>query len=369
MKGAMSYLLEKEIRQFVRDPFMLRVALIFPFLLILIFPWATTMEVRDIRVSIADSDRSSVSARLVRKIAASDYFILCGVTADYSESVQAVENGSADIVLEIPAGFGERIVREGAGAVQISANTVNGMKGSLGSGYLSSIVSEFSGELARESGRSPASPLQVAVRYSFNPSLSYQHFMIPAIIVMLIITLCGFFPALNIVVEKEKGTIEQINVTPIGKFQFIAAKLIPYWGIGLTALLICLLMSWAVYGLTPRGGFWALLVLMSLFIVTMSGFGLLVSNFSSTLQQAMFVMFFFVIIFLLMSGLFTPIRSMPEWAQWITRFNPAAYCMDGMRGIFLRGAGFSDLWKDYAALAIAAVAINGAAVFSYRKQQ
>ena len=167
--------------------------------------------------------------------------------------------------------------------------------------------------------------------------------------------------------EKEAGTIEQINVTPVRKFSFIAAKLIPYWLIGLVVLTICFVLAWLLYGILPAGHFLTIYGMALVFLPVVSGFGLVISYHSATLQQAMFVMWFFMLILILMSGLFTPIHSMPEWAQWITRINQLSYFVEVLRTIYLRGVGFSELFPQLGALLVFALVFNLWAVKSYRK--
>ena len=185
--------------------------------------------------------------------------------------------------------------------------------------------------------------------------------------VMLLTLICGFLPALNVVGEKEAGTIEQINVTPVGKFTFIAAKLIPYWLIGFVVLTICFVLAWVLYGILPAGHFLTIYGMALFFLPVVSGFGLVISNHSTTLQQAMFVMWFFMLILILMSGLFTPIHSMPEWAQWITCINPLRYFVEMMRTIYLRGGGFAELLPQLGAVLVFALVFNLWAVKSYKK--
>ena len=186
--------------------------------------------------------------------------------------------------------------------------------------------------------------------------------------VIILIVMCGFLPALNIVSEKERGTIEQMNVTPVSKFIFILAKLIPYWLMGMIILSICMVFAYAVYGLYPKGNILIIYLFAFLFILSMSGFGLVISNYSNTMQQAMFVMFFFVMLFQLMSGLMTPIRSMPDWAQWITVFNPPRYFIQMMRLIYLKGGSLSDLSTEFFALLGFVAFFSLWAVASYKKR-
>jgi ABC-2 type transport system permease protein len=184
---------------------------------------------------------------------------------------------------------------------------------------------------------------------------------------MLLTLISGFFPAVNIVTEKEKGTIEQINVSPVRKIVFIFAKLIPYWIIGFVTLTVCFAIAYLMYGLIPAGSFVTLYLVSLIYIFAVSGLGLVISNYSDTLQQSMFMMFFFLIVFVLMSGLFTPIRSMPDWAQNITIFNPLRYYIQAMRSIYIKGSDFSEIAMHVIALLCFAIALNIWAVLSYRK--
>ena len=374
----LKYLLEKEFKQFFRNSFLPRMVVIFPVMIMIVMPLVATMDIKGIDITVVDSDHSTLSRRLVDKIGASSYFRLQEVRGSYDEAIEDVEYGTADIVLEIPAKFETDLRRSGTANVQISANTVNGTKGSLGSSYLSTIIAGFSQEIAAAKGPDAAGgsmlPAGVAVpkigidvQSRYNPYLNYKIFMIPALMVILLIMLCGFLPALNIVGEKEKGTIEQINVTPVSKFTFILGKLIPYWVVGFTVLSIAFLLARVVYGLSPAGNLLTIYGFATLFILAMSGFGLVVSNYSATMQQAMFVMFFFVMIFQLMSGLFTPVKSMPEWAQWVAVFNPPKYFINVTRLVYLKGSGFADLLPELAALSGFVLFFNLWAVFSYRK--
>jgi ABC-2 type transport system permease protein len=180
--------------------------------------------------------------------------------------------------------------------------------------------------------------------------------------------ICGFFAATNIVIEKETGTIEQINVTPIGKFTFVLAKLIPFWLIGLFVISIAMVIAWLVYGLVPAGSLGYIYLASILFILAFSGFGVLVANLSDNIQQTMFVMFFFIMISMLMSGLLTPISSMPEWAQYFTAILPPRYFIDIMRAVYLKAPTFMEMWQNYAALGGYVIILNFLAAITYKKQ-
>jgi ABC-2 type transport system permease protein len=365
------FLIEKEFKQIRRNSFVPKIILMMPFTMMLVFPWAANQEIRNVKLAVVDNDRSTVSQRLVRKVTASDYFALTDVSATFPEALSGIESGDADIVLEIAPGFEYDMVRDDAGRVMIAANAVNGTKGTLGTSYLSSILADYAAELREETGTPQAiaqtPSFNISPQYKFNPRLDYKVFMVPALMVMLLTLLCGFLPALSIVGEKEAETIEQMNVTPVRRLDFVLAKLIPYWLIGFVVLGLCMALAALVYGIYPAGNLLTILLFAGIYILVVSGVGLLISNYSDTMQQAMFVMFFFMMIFLLMSGLFTPVASMPGWAQTIASVNPLKYFIEMMRLVYLKGSDFSQLFPQFAPLVAFAVAFNVWAVVSYRK--
>jgi ABC-2 type transport system permease protein len=366
------YLLEKEFKQLLRNKLLPRFVVFFPFMALLILPLAANFEVRNISLSIVDGDHSSYSRRLARKIASSGYFRLAEVSESYDKALESVELDKSDIVLEIPALFERRLSVEGSAELMISANAVNGVKGGLGSSYLASVVNDFASEVRDEALRSPSRlsvpAFDILTQFRYNPRLEYPIYMVPALMVMLLTMLCGFLPALNIVGEKESGTIEQMNVTPVRRFPFILSKLIPYWVVGFVVLTICFGVARLVYGLVPKGSLLTIYLFASAFALAFSGFGLVISNYAKTIQQAMFMMFFFVITFVLMSGLYTPVASMPDWAQVVSRFSPLRYFIMVMRLVYLKGSGVLDLPEPLAALCGFALFFNGWAVLSYRKK-
>lgn len=340
------YLLQKEFLQIRRNSFMPKIIFIFPIMVMCVMPWVMNQEVKNIRVDVVDIDHTSHSQQLVHQIEASNYFIFNGQKATYQEAMKDIETSKADIILEI---------RDGK--YLIAANAVNGTKGSIGSAYLSQIVTS----------RQPILNSQFSILNLYNKLQSYKVFMIPALMGILMMMLCGFLPALNIVGEKEKGTIEQINVTPVSKWSFILAKLIPYWIIGLVVLTLCLVLSWLVYGITCQGPLWLVYLLAILLALFFSSFGLIVSNYSDTMQQAMLVMWFFVVCLMLLSGLFTPVRSMPDWAYLTTYINPMHYFADAIRTVFVRGGGLQAIAHQVLALFCIAFAMAVWAVQSYKK--
>ncbi len=369
----LKYLLEKEFKQFFRNAFLPKLIILFPLAIMLIVPWIASMDVKNIKVAVVNHDSSSAAESLLRTIESSSYFVLEDVTADYGEALSLLEFGGVDAIVEIPAAFEKSLLTEGTVPVQISVNAVNEIKGSLGSSYLMAICSEFSADWASEMGMgdlAPAVPkLNVNIQHRYNPYMDYKLFMIPAMMVMIIILMGGFLPAMSIVGEKEKGTIEQLNISPLPKFDFILAKLIPYWIIGLLTLSLSILVTYLAYGLWPGRGIWTIYLFSVMFILSMSGFGLVVSNYSSTMQQATFITFFFVLIFMLISGMMTPLRAMPDWAQYIALVNPPRYYIEMMRVVYLKGGTLVDLWPQFIATSAFSLFFSIWAVLSYRKRK
>ncbi|MFH1050247.1 MAG: ABC transporter permease [bacterium] len=367
----LKFLIEKEFKQILRNKFLPRMIIMFPLVVLIVLPYAANFEIKNINLSILDNSHSPYSQRLVQKVSSSGYFRITNVSSDYTDALRSVELDDADIVLEIPANFEKDLVREKTANVMISANTVNGTKGGLGSAYLASIMNDFSGEIRNEwiaPSKKKELNFEIVPQYRFNPNLQYPVFMVPALMVMMMGIICGFLPALNIVSEKENGTIEQMNVTPVKKFSFILSKLIPYWLIGFVVLNNCFLVAWLIYGLTPAGSILTIYVLASIFVLAYSGFGLVLSNYAKTIQQAMFMMFFFQVTFILISGLYTPVNSMPDWAQFISQFSPMKYFIIVMRSVYLKGSSISELTIPLFALIGFAVFFNTWAVISYRKK-
>ena len=339
------YLIQKELLQIRRNSFLPKLIVMFPIMIMCVMPWVMQMEVKNIRVDVVDIDRTTQSQRLVHDIEASNYFIFNGMQPTYQAAMTDVEHGKADIILEI---------RDGK--YLIAANAVNGTKGAMGSAYLSQIATK---DLRNDN--------LVGVLNLYNKGQNYKLYMIPALLAIVMMLMTGFLPTLNIVGEKETGTIEQINVTPVSKWAFILSKLIPYWIIALFVVTVCLILAWLVYGITPVGSVWLVYLLAMLLALFFSSLGLIISNYSSTMQQAIFVMWFFVVCIMLLSGLFTPTRSMPQWAYMSTYINPMHYFIDAIRTVFIRGGGFQDIAHQLMALFGIGTVMACWAVQSYKK--
>ena len=364
-------LLEKEFRQIFRNKSILALILVMPTMQLIILPLAANYEVKNINLAVVDNDHSTSSAQMVNKIVASGYFKLCASPATFEQGMELIELDKADLILEIPAGFERNITREGSEKVFLAVNAINGVKAGLGGTYLSTIIKNYNQDILlkwAQASKIPAAPqINITASNWFNPSLNYNFFMVPGILAILVTMVGGFLTALNIVKEKELGTIEQINVTPIKKVHFILGKLIPFWILGNIVFTIGLLVSYFIYGIVPVGNLALMYAFVIAYLPAVLGFGLLVSTFCETQQQAMFIMFFFMMIFMLMGGLFTPIESMPKWAQIVAQFNPVTYLIKVMRMIVLKGSGFRDVLPHFFTIILFGVVLNILAILNYRK--
>lgn len=361
-------LLQKEFLQISRNSFLPKLIIAFPVMVMLIMPMIMTMDVRNVNVAVVDLDSSTASRRIASHIGASEYLTLKQTTAEYHLALGALERGEVDVIVQIPDNYERNMEGVKKERISIIANAVNATKGGMGMQYVVQTIVSSVRQLRGEKGVGLGAGELVTVENRYNLTLNYRHYMIPALMIILFILICGFLPALSIVGEKESGSIEQINVTPVSRFTFTLSKLVPYWIIGLFVVTVAMVVARLVYGLAPVGSIWAIYFGAAFFILTISGFSLTIANFSDTIQQTMFVMFFFVMVFMLMSGLLTPVDSMPLWAQRFTLILPPRYFVEILRSVYLKGATVAELWTNYLALAIFAFIFNILAAVTYKKQ-
>lgn len=368
----LKFLLQKEFKQIFRNKALLPLIFVVPIVQLLILPLAADYEVKNINISIVDHNHSTFSRNLISKITSSGYFRL----ADYSNSFQSafnqIESDKSDLILEIPQGFEKNLVRENEQKLFIAVNAINGVKAGLGGAYLNQIITAYNADIRLQWFQSDkfntAPVITVASSNWFNPFMNYRFFMVPGILVVLVTMVGAYMCALNIVKEKEAGTIEQINVTPIKKYQFILGKLIPFWIIGMFVFSVGLfVVERLVYGIVPVGSLLLLYGYLSIYLIALLGLGLLISTFAETQQQAMSVAFFFIMIFMLMSGLFTSLDGMPQWAYIIAKCSPVTYFIEVVRMVVLKGSGFSDIKNHFVIMIGFAVLLNGLAIWNYKK--
>src|SRR5690606_16659925 len=365
------FLLQKEFRQIFRNRAILMLILVMPVIQLTILPLAADYEIKNIKLSVVDHDHSAYSKQLISKINASGYFKLQGYQPSPNADHRPIEQDRADLILEIPPGFERNLVRDGEQSLFVAINAINGMKAGLGGAYLADIISDYNHDIRVALSHPPrfsAAPfIEVVPKNRFNPMLNYRFFMVPGILAILLTMVGGFLSALNIVKEKEVGTIEQINVTPIKKHHFIPGKLIPFWILGNIVFTLGLLVSWVIYGIFPAGNIAAMYGFVCVYLLAVLGFGLLISTYTDTQQQAMFIMFFFMMVFILMGGLFTSIESMPGWARAISALNPVSYLVEVMRMVVLKGSGWAAILPHLGAISGFAVILNSWAIWNYRK--
>lgn len=375
----LKFLIEKEFKLMFRNPLIPRMIVMYPIMVLLVFPWAVSFEITNIKIDVVDHSKSVYSKRLTDKIAASQYFILNDTPPDYQSAMLNMEQGETDMILEIPVSFDKDMVKTRSSGVGVAVNAVNGTQGLLGSNYIMQIVNDFSSELREElmhtlpphyrSSLMQMPKVTIIPQYKFNPALDYKNFMIPGFMVLLLTIICGILPALNIVMEKENGTIQQINVTPVSRIGFILAKLIPFWVVGLVVMIISVTVAYLMYGLWPVGSMVAILFSAIVFIFSVSGLGIIISNYSENMQQASFLVMFFILILILLGGMFTPVSSMPAWARVIATVNPFTYLTKTFRLLYLNGSTLADISLNLLVLGLIAVVLNGWAVLSYKKRE
>lgn len=369
-------IIQKEFRQIFRNKQMVGAMLFMPLIQLLILANAATFEMKNLRIFIVDKDFSSFSRNITSKFGASNYFIITGNSTNTKEAEDFLHKRETDLYLEIPQDFEKNLFRNNSANVQLTINAIDGVKAAIGMQYAANIILDANKELLQKIANSGTMGISSNIIKSinisnlnwFNEEMDYKTFMVPGILVLLIAIVGLFLASLNIVREKEIGTIEQLNVTPIKKHQLIIGKLLPFWVLGLFLFGLGLVFAKLLYNIPFLGNPFLLFTIAGIFLTLVLGIGLLISTFTETQQQAMFLTWFFTVIFILMSGLFTAIENMPNWAQNITLFNPLRYMIESVRMVMLKGSGFSDVKTHILILIGFSVLMNGLAVLNYHKR-
>lgn len=373
------YIVEKEFRQILRDKMILAIIFSVPIFQLLLLPWAVNLDVKHLSIAVVDLDKSSYSRELISKFTASESFDLDYYGESYRDAMNELQNDHADIVITIPANFERDLIRSNInktgeeGEIAVAINAIDGVKAVLGAYYLNMIVRDFHHSLIVEwypqfEEYARGSIIDYRPTTWFNPLADYKHFMVPAILVLLVTVSGTFLTSLNIVKEKEIGTIEQINVTPIKKWEFILGKLIPFWVIANIIFSIGLFMLRFIYGIPVLGNISTLYLLANIYMVVILSMGLFISTFAATQQQSMFLGNFFIMLFIMLSGLFTSIESMPDWAKALSHSLPITYFIIAVRSIILKGANWADISDIVLYLCGFAVLFSVLAVLKYSKK-
>lgn len=364
-------LLTKEFKQIFRNRIMLPVIFVIPLVQMIVLTYAASLEMKEIKMAVVDRDHSSASRLLVSRFSGSPFFRLSGPGYSEGEAIRMLARDRADVVLTIPEGFESGLYNEQKSNVQLVVNAINATEAGLISAYSTQILNSYNNQLREKWFGLPAGrafpTLEIIPRLWYNPSLDYKIYMFSGILVIMVTLIGMLLTALNLVREKEMGTTEQINVTPIRKYQFIVAKLMPFWVIALLELAFGLVLGRILYNLPMVGSLGLLFLFAGIYLMVVLGIGLFLSTISQTQQQMMFIAFFFMITFILMSGVFTPVESMPDWAQRANLNNPVAYFMRVIRMILLKGSQFRDITREFYSLTIYAVVALSLSVLNYRK--
>jgi len=367
------FILEKEFKQIFRNKAIIGIIIVMPIVQLILLANAATFETKNIKLFIVDNDLSSVSRELISKFSAVEYFDIVGNSFNFRDGETAIYSATADVYIEFPAGLEKSLVTRQKEKIQVNINAIDGAKAGLANGYINNVINEYNLELMSQFGAAlqmqgaQTKRASVISRNWYNPEMNYKFFMVPGILVLLVTMIGAFLTAMNIVREKEIGTMEQLNVTPIRKSEFIIGKLIPFWLIGLFMLSFGMLVGYILYDLPFKGDLWLIFLFAGIYLFAILGFGLLISTVSNNQQQAMFITWFFLIIFILLSGLFTGVENMPRWAQILTYFNPVKYFIEVIRMVMLKGSGFTHIKEHFLIISIFAIILNTLAVMNYRK--
>ncbi len=366
------YILQKEFIQIFRNKALLPLIFVAPIAQMTLLSYAASFEVKHIRLGVIDQDMSAASRRLTGKISASETFILNYFSTTDRSYLSHIETDQVDLILVIPASFEKNLTKENAGSLQLIVNGVNSQKAALALAYSNIIIQDFNRELIEESGAAASQLVGTArfdVQYAnwFNPRLDYTTFMVPGILAELATLVVIFLSAINIVREKEVGTIEQLNVTPIRKYQFIIGKLTPFWVIGMLILCVGLTFGKLWFNIPILGNLGVLFLFAAVYLCAVLGIGLFISTMSETQRQAILTTWFFSINFILLCGLFTATENMPQWVHYINVINPLFYFVEVNRLILLKGGGFREIAHPFYAMGVYAIVINSLAVWRYRK--
>jgi ABC-2 type transport system permease protein len=365
------FLIRKEFLQIFRNKFISKAIIGVPIVQMLILVPAITFEIKNINLCIIDNDLSVESRGLINKLEGSTFFRIKFATWSEKEAYNEIHRNRCSMILNIPAGFGREISSGRPSEILATVDAINALNAQLSWAYLNGVITDYNRKIITDNISSiPVTPVpmvQVTNRYWYNESLNYNYYMLPGILVILVTAIGFLLAGLNMVREKEIGTIEQINVTPVKKHQFIIAKMVPFLLIGLVDLALGLTIGKLTFNIPFEGNILLLFLGSTIFLIAVLGLALFISTFSGTQQQYMFTAFFFMIVFILMSGIFTPFESMPLWAQKFDLVNPVAYLIRINRMVMLKGSTIQDLAKDLVSLTVIAVFFTTFAVRRYRK--
>ena len=347
------HLMKKELIELKRDPRLFGVVIIAPIVQLNVLGYAATTDVKDIPIAIVDADRSSASRELVHRFEASANFKIVAMLGSTGEIDPYLDRGEAWMAIGIPADYGRKVESARPTAIQIVADGTDSNSTGVAMGYAQALIGGYVQDVA--SRASPGQPVTALVRPEirvwFNPRLESRDFMIPGIVALLLLVITTNLSAMAIVREKEIGTLEQLNVTPLARWELITGKLLPYAFIGIIDVILVLIVAIYWFEVPMRGSLTLLFAMCLIYLLSTLGLGLFVSTISKTQQQAMMTaIFFFLTPMIYLSGFVFPIENMPQWIQSLTYLIPLRYFLIIVRGIFLKGIGLEILWPQALAL-------------------
>jgi ABC-2 type transport system permease protein len=352
--------MRKELIELRQDPRLFGIVILAPILQLTILGYAATTDVKDVPMVVVDADRSVASRELLSRFEASDNFSIVGVVGSTDEIDAWLEDGRAWMALSIPPEYGDRVARGGTATIQVIADGTDSNSTNVALGYARVLLAGYSDELIarRSGGQTPERLITPVVRVWFNPDLVSRDFMIPGIVALLLLVITTNMSAMAIVREKELGTLEQLNVTPLARWELITGKLLPYALVGIIDVILVLFVAIFWFEVPMRGSLVLLFAMSLVYLLTTLGLGLFVSTISATQQQAMMTTtFFFLTPMIYLSGFIFPIENMPSWIQPVTYLIPLRYFLVILRGLFLKGVGLETFWPQALALLAWGVAI------------
>jgi len=365
-------LIKKEFLQVFRNPLLLSILIVAPMVQFMIFPFCADYEIKVLDIVFIDNDRSSITKDIIHNFNASDIFVTHGTITNKKEASKMLKHDKVDIIVEFPSHFEDNLLNGEETRIAITANAINTTKAGIGVGYTQEIIGgymqEFQETHARYNPEQTPASLNLSYIYWYNEQMNYKNLIVPGILVILVTLIGCYVTALNLVREKEIGTIEQINVTPIRRWQFLIGKMIPFWILGMAEFILGLIIMKLIFGITVQGSIPMLLGITAIYLFVMLGLGFFISSVSENQLQAMFIVLFLFIIFVLLSGLFTPTEGMPEWAHYINYANPMSFYMEVIKKVVLKGSAFVSVQKETIVLSVMAILVNTGAILSYQEK-
>lgn len=399
-------LIKKEFLQVIRNPLLLSILVIAPMVEFMIFPFCADYEIKVLDIAFIDNDRSQVSKEIINSFSASDIFVTHGLLQNKSQAEEVMRHDKIDLLVEIPSNFESSLYNNQSTQIAITANAINSVKAGIGTGYVQEIIGGYMQDFAAANAPAGMASLAQMVQskasassssdeerkstisiptfdasainrqsanisisniYWYNEQMNYQNLIVPGILVILVTLIGCYVTALNLVREKEIGTIEQVNVTPIKRWQFLIGKMIPFWLLGMVEFAAGLLIMKFIFGISVQGSIPLLMGITAIYLLVMLGLGFFISSVSENQLQSMFIVLFLFIVFVLLSGVFTPTEGMPDWAHKINYVNPMSFYIEVIKKIILKGSAFTSVQTETIVLSIMAVLINTGAILSYKE--